>query len=77
MPEGPSSEAVANTLIKNGFTLVHQRGSHAKFVKAGPSVLVVIVPTGRKNLKIGTFRFPYVVKPVCNPAISECSCRRH
>jgi predicted RNA binding protein YcfA (HicA-like mRNA interferase family) len=56
VPEGPSSDAVAKTLTKNGFTLVHQRGSHAKFVKAGQPALMVIVPIGRKNLKIGTFR---------------------
>ena len=47
---------MAKTLLRHGFALVHQRGSHAKFVKFGEPARVVIVPMGRKNLKIGTFR---------------------
>jgi len=56
VPEGPSSDDVAKTLVRHGFSFVHQRGSHAKFVKVGRPTLVVIVPMGRRNLKIGTFR---------------------
>lgn len=43
-------------LVRHGFSFVHQRGSHAKFVKVGQPTLVAIVPMGRRNLKIGTFR---------------------
>lgn len=56
MPEGPSSDDVANVPVRYGFTLVHHRGSHAKYVRAGEPTRVVIVPMGRKNLRIGTFR---------------------
>ena len=56
MPEGPSSDEVVKVLLRQGFVLVHQRGSHAKFRQAGTTVRIVIVPMGRKHLKIGTFR---------------------
>lgn len=56
MPEGPSSDHVVRVLLAHGFTFVHQRGSHAKLVGGADPVRVVIVPMGRKNLKIGTFR---------------------
>jgi len=56
VPEGPSSDDVAKVLVRYGFALVHHRGSHAKYVREGEPTRVVIVPMGRKNLRIGTFR---------------------
>jgi predicted RNA binding protein YcfA (HicA-like mRNA interferase family) len=43
-------------LRRKGFEFVQQRGSHAKYRKAGTPTLTVIVPMGRKHLPIGTFR---------------------
>jgi predicted RNA binding protein YcfA (HicA-like mRNA interferase family) len=43
-----------HVLEQRGFTLVSQRGSHAKL--RGTDGRIVIVPMGRKALKIGTFR---------------------
>jgi predicted RNA binding protein YcfA (HicA-like mRNA interferase family) len=70
VPEGPSSEDVAKALARHGFNLVHQRGSHAKFVRDKSPARVVIVPMGRKNLKIGPFR-SICRKPDFNPETSD------
>jgi predicted RNA binding protein YcfA (HicA-like mRNA interferase family) len=56
VPKRPSSDEVIKVLKSHGFEFVHQRGSHAKFRKAGETTRVTIVPMGRKNLRIGTFR---------------------
>ena len=40
-------------IIKFGFQLVSQRGSHQKYQKEG---FTVIVPSPRKEIPIGTFR---------------------
>jgi predicted RNA binding protein YcfA (HicA-like mRNA interferase family) len=56
VPEGPSSEDVVKTLLRHGFEFVQQRGSHAKFRRDGSPARVVIVPMGRRHLKMGTFR---------------------
>jgi predicted RNA binding protein YcfA (HicA-like mRNA interferase family) len=56
VPRTYSSEYVAKVLLRNGFRLVKQRGSHAKFRKDGMPARIVIVPMGRKDLKLGTFR---------------------
>lgn len=42
-------------LRQHGFTLVSQRGSHAKFRRAGSPTRTVIVPMHRKDLRVGTF----------------------
>lgn len=55
MPEGPSSDDVAKVLVRYGFALVHQRGPPREVRTRGEPTRVVIVPMGRKNLKIGTF----------------------
>ncbi len=48
-----SSEQIIKILLKNGFQLVSQRGSHQKYQKEG---YTVIVPSPRKEIPIGTFR---------------------
>jgi len=48
-----SSEQITKTLLKFGFQLVSQRGSHQKYQKEG---FTVIVPSPRKEIPIGTFR---------------------
>jgi len=55
VPKRPSSDDVAKVLRRHGFLLVSQKGSHAKYRKAGSPTRTVIVPMGRKNLRVGTF----------------------
>ena len=55
MPSRPSSDDVCKVLRRHGFVLVGQRGSHAKYRRAGQPARTVIVPMGRKNLLVGTF----------------------
>ena len=38
----------------NGFVFVSQKGSHLKFKKQGKKNQIVIVPSGRKEIPIGT-----------------------
>jgi predicted RNA binding protein YcfA (HicA-like mRNA interferase family) len=56
LPQGPSSDQVVKVLLRHGFAFVQQRGSHAKLRNDGPPARTVIVPMGRRNLAIGTFR---------------------
>ena len=46
-------QQVCSALVKAGFVLVSQKGSHRKYVKAP---YVVIVPMHRKDLKTGTLK---------------------
>ncbi len=55
MPKRPSSDDVIKVLRRHGFLPVSQRGSHAKYRKVGSPTRTVIVPMGRKNLRVGTF----------------------
>jgi len=48
-----SSAEIIKILLKFGFKLVSQRGSHQKYQKEG---LTVILPAPRKEIPIGTFR---------------------
>ena len=41
--------------MQQGFVFVSQKGSHAKYRKAGNPALTVIVPAGRKEMPQGTF----------------------
>jgi predicted RNA binding protein YcfA (HicA-like mRNA interferase family) len=56
MPKLYSSEQIIKTLEALGFEFVSQRGSHAKYRKAGSPIMTVIVPAGRKEIPRGTFR---------------------
>lgn len=53
MSKLPSSRLIINTLLKNGFRFISQRGSHCKYRKDDKTV---IVPSPRKEIPIGTFR---------------------
>jgi predicted RNA binding protein YcfA (HicA-like mRNA interferase family) len=53
MTKLPSSQKIINTLLKNGFVFISQRGSHQKYRKGDKTV---IVPAPRKEIPIGTFR---------------------
>lgn len=48
-----SSAEIIRTLLKFGFQLVSQRGSHQKYRKEGRTV---IVPSPKKEIPQGTFR---------------------
>lgn len=56
MPNLYSSKYVVGVLLKKGFVFISQKGSHAKFRKTGVSIATVIVPVGKKEIPIGTFR---------------------
>ena len=55
----PSSQKVADILIKKGFMFVSQRGSHQKYTNGK---LIVILPAPRKEIPIGT------LKSICRQA---------
>jgi len=48
-----SSTQIIHVLLKFGFRLVSQKGSHQKYQKEG---FTVIVPSPRKEIPVGTFR---------------------
>lgn len=56
MPSMPSSDDICKVLEKHGFYLVGQKGSHRKYRHDGPPGRIAVVPMGRKNMRIGTFR---------------------
>lgn len=56
MPKLYSSNYIVKVLLKFGFILVSQKGSHAKFRKIGNPTLTVIVPMAKKEIPFGTFR---------------------
>lgn len=51
-----SSDQIIKVLLKYGFEYISQKGSHRKYRKSGNSTLTVIVPAGRKQIPIGTFK---------------------
>lgn len=55
MPKLYSSDHIIKVLLQNGFIFISQKGSHAKYRKAGNPVLTVIVPAERKEMPVGTF----------------------
>ncbi|MDP3934888.1 MAG: type II toxin-antitoxin system HicA family toxin [Candidatus Giovannonibacteria bacterium] len=55
MPKFYSSDYIIKVLRRKGFVFVSQKGSHMKFQRANPP-LTVIIPAGRKEIPIGTFR---------------------
>jgi len=56
MPKLYSSKHIIKVLGSKGFIYASQKGSHAKFKKPGNPTLIVIVPTPRKEIPVGTFR---------------------
>ncbi|OQX00787.1 hypothetical protein BWK69_00780 [Candidatus Parcubacteria bacterium A4] len=56
MPRIFSLKRIVSVLQENGFLFVSQKGSHAKYRKAGKTTLTAIVPVGKKEIPYGTFR---------------------
>jgi predicted RNA binding protein YcfA (HicA-like mRNA interferase family) len=56
MPKLYSSAYIIQVLLAHGFMLISQKGSHQKYRKIGTPTLTVIVPAGRKEIPIGTFK---------------------
>ena len=56
MPLLYSSKWIVRVLEQHGFVFVSQKGSHAKFRTSGINVATVIVPMGKKEIPVGTFR---------------------
>jgi len=56
MPKLFSSTHIIKVLQKKGFVYISQKGSHVKFRKNSAPVLTVIIPAGRKEIPIGTFK---------------------
>ncbi|MBN1258515.1 type II toxin-antitoxin system HicA family toxin [Candidatus Peregrinibacteria bacterium] len=55
MPKLYSSSRITRVLRRHGFSLVGQKGSHAKFRQAGKRERNVIVPMNRREIPCGTF----------------------
>jgi predicted RNA binding protein YcfA (HicA-like mRNA interferase family) len=53
MTKLPSSEKVSKILLKHGFMLKSQKGSHQKFVNGQNTV---IVPAVRREIPLGTLK---------------------
>lgn len=56
MPKPILLRFVIKTLLRKGFFLVSQTGSHTKYRKLGNPNLNVIVPVHEKEIRHGTFR---------------------
>ena len=56
MPKPIPLKLVIRVLSEKGFYFVSQKGSHAKFRKAGSPTKTVIVKMSRKEIPYGTFR---------------------
>ncbi len=56
MPKLYSSSKIIKVLLSKGFIFISQKGSHAKYRKFNRLVLTVIVPIGKKEIPIGTFK---------------------
>lgn len=56
MPRPIPLKAVLRGLQANGFFLISQKGSHAKFRKIGSPARTVIVKMGKKEIPHGTFQ---------------------
>ncbi|WP_419802027.1 type II toxin-antitoxin system HicA family toxin [Mucilaginibacter sp.] len=56
MPKLYSSDYIIKILKSKGFNIISQQGSHIKLRRFGRPTLTAIVPAGRKEMPIGTFR---------------------
>jgi len=56
MPHAYSSKCIIKVLLKKGFFIVSQKGSHIKLRKITHRQLIVIVPANKKIIPLGTFR---------------------
>jgi len=49
-----SSREIVAILLHEGFVFISQKGSHAKYRRTGDVIATVIVPTGKKEVPVGT-----------------------
>jgi predicted RNA binding protein YcfA (HicA-like mRNA interferase family) len=56
VPKLYSSSHIIKVLQSKGFLYISQKGSHVKFRKIGKPTLTVIIPAGRKEIPLGTFK---------------------
>jgi len=56
VPKLYSSSHIIKVLQSEGFLYISQKGSHVKFRKIGKPTLTVIIPAGRKEIPLGTFK---------------------
>ena len=56
MPKLYSSNKIIKVLLAQDFVFISQKGSHAKYRKFNHPPLTVIVPTGKKEIPVGTFK---------------------
>ncbi len=56
MPNQIQFRLIVKTLLRKGFSLVSQTGSHAKYRKIGHPTLNAIVPIHEKEVRYGTFK---------------------
>jgi predicted RNA binding protein YcfA (HicA-like mRNA interferase family) len=56
MPRLPSSDDIVRVLLRRGFVLISQKGSHMKFRRIASNVFTVIVPAKRKEIPFGTLK---------------------
>ena len=55
MPKLFSSDFILKILKKNGFVTISQKGSHLKLKNNSSPQKTVIVPSGKKEIPLGTF----------------------
>ena len=56
MPKLYSSSRIIKVLLFKDFVFISQKGSHAKYRKFSHPPLTVIVPSGKKEIPVGTFK---------------------
>jgi predicted RNA binding protein YcfA (HicA-like mRNA interferase family) len=56
MPKLYSSDQIIKVLLRHGFVFISQKESHKKYRKSGNPTLTAIVPAGRKEIPLGTFK---------------------
>lgn len=58
MPKLLSSKEIVGVLLREGFVLISQKGSHAKFrsKKKANEIATVIVPMAKREVPLGTLR---------------------
>lgn len=56
MPKLYSSRQLIKVLILKGFIFISQKGSHVKYRKFTKPPLTVIIPVGKKEIPLGTFK---------------------
>lgn len=71
MPKLHSSKQVTAVLQNKGFLCVSQKGSHVKFKKSKPT-LVVVVPANKIEIPMGAFR-----SILCQAQIIETEFKKH